>query len=694
MLRSQKSFIYLVILLVSVSAQSCLKDDYNALKPSIDYTGFEFKTVKEYDVKIETLNRDNLPIKHVYIELFTSNPLDENGLISTKAESYRIFKGITNNNGVLEFKINPPQDVDSIYALTFYIGLPVLKTAGLTSSKVEIIIEENSLAKESEKSTKGMSLPIPRFVNGYYVLGDWNNYGIPNYLESANDLFDNTFLADVNASLPERVQLPVSHPQYLENNNDGNLSLIEECEIWVTFVAEGAGWYNSLGYYTYPTNNPPSSLADITNKIIIFPNVTADNNTLVSGNKVQLYYLDKESNTYSSTFPEGITVGWFLVAQGWSSSSKNVGSGYRTHYSNVNLNVETNPGLKKHNVILYDDVRDILLLGFEDMPRDQTGCDHDFNDAVFYATANPITAIDLDIYQPIDRPTDTDGDGVTDVFDEYPDDAGKAFNNYYPSKGEFGTLIFEDLWPNRGDYDFNDLVLEYNYNQITNAQNMIVSISSRISVTAIGASYHNAFGIELNTLPENILSVIGQRNTKGYLNIAPNGTERNQAKATIIFFDDAYNVLPYPGTGLCVNTYIDAPYVVPDTFTVNISFANPLFFSDIGTPPYNPFIIINQNRGKEVHLPNNPPTSLADKSLFGTGNDKSKIHSGIYYVSDYYLPWAINIPTSFDYPFEKIDITKAYVMFNKWAGSKGANYVDWYQEKPGYRDSNKIYHRK
>jgi len=668
-----------------------LKDDFNSIKPVTDYAGFEFETVKEYDVSISTLDRNNLPIKNVYIEIFTSNPLNKDGLLANESEKSKIFKGVTGNNGIMEFKINPPSDLDSIYALIFYVGLPVLKAAALSSSNVKIIISENTTLKSGLKSLKGFASPIPTLVNGYYVIGNWNSYGVPDYLETINDLFDNTFLADVNASMPERVQLPVSHPQYLENNNDGNLNLIDDCEIWVTFVAEGAGWYNSLGYYSYPSNNPPNSPADITDKIIIFPNVTADNNTLFSGNKVKLYYLDKATNSYSFTFPKGTTVGWFMVAQGWSSGSKTVGSGYRTHYSNINLNTETNSSLKKHNVLLYDDIRDLLLLGFEDMPRDQSGCDHDFNDAIFYTTANPITAIDLKIYQPIDSPKDSDSDGVTDVFDEYPNDPTKAFNNYYPGKDVFGSLVFEDLWPSKGDYDFNDLVADYNFNQITNAQNKVVNIDSKIVVKAIGASYHNAFGVELNTLPGNVLSVTGQRNTKGYFNIASNGTETAQSKATILYFDDAYNALPYPGTGVCVNTYIDAPYVLPDTMQVNISFINPVAFNDIGTPPYNPFMIINHVRGKEVHLPNKAPTSLANKSLLGTGDDKSNINTGNYYISDKYLPWALNIPVSFDYPTEKSDITKAYLMFNNWAESKGSNYADWYLNKDGYRDNSKIY---
>jgi len=124
---------------------------------------------------------------------------------------------------------------------------------------------------------------------------------------------------------------------------------------------------------------------------------------------------------------------------------------------------------------------------------------------------------------------------------------------------------------------------------------------------------------------------------------------------------------------------------------VNINFVAPVAFATIGTPPYNPFMIIDRKRGYEVHLPNQLPTSLADLTLLGTGQDDSNIALSKYYVSDTYLPWAINLPISFNYPCEKEDITKAHLVFNSWANSRGYSYMDWYQNRNGYRNSSKIY---
>jgi hypothetical protein len=53
--------------------------------------------------------------------------------------------------------------------------------------------------------------------------------------------------------------------------------------------------------------------------------------------------------------------------------------------------------------------------------------------------------------------TDTDGDGVLDQYDDYPNDATKATKLRFPSSG-VNTIGFEGTFPSAGDADLNDLV--------------------------------------------------------------------------------------------------------------------------------------------------------------------------------------------------------------------------------------------
>lgn len=290
--------------------------------------------------------------------------------------------------------------------------------------------------------------------------------------------------------------------------------------------------------------------------------------------------------------------------------------------------------------------------------------------------------------------SDSDGDGVDDDNDAYPQDALRAINNYFPA-GNFGSLAFEDLWPAPGDYDFNDLVINYQFQTVTNASNYIVEIFGVFTVEAIGAHYKNGFGFQLpnDYIPVSDLTVLGYNlQETGLINLLANGTEANQSKTTIIVFDNAFNILPNTGGELGANTDPNGTYVIPDTVTVTMNFANNTYTeNDINISNFNPFIYIDLVRNKEIHLINHAPTSLADTMYFNTLHDDSNTSQGRYYTTESNLPWCINIYESFDYPVEKVGIIQAHLKFGNWAESSGSNYPDWYQNNSGYRDNSNLY---
>jgi LruC domain-containing protein len=692
---SRKSIIVLFSI-VSVLLHSCVSD--NSTSSDIKFDNFDFKTTKQIKVSVSTLNSEDKAIGGVSVEIYTQNPLTPEGLLKENSSDFLAFKGISSTAGTLDCEIAPQTFVDSLSILVNHIGLPSLKQVKISSNSLNVVVGGSSFTAKSKnngasKISSTTNLPDPVKISNYYVLGSWDNQGKPNYLWNPDDKLTNDFLADINASLPESKKLTESHPEYLTSNDGGNIELIKDAEVWITFVHEGAGYRNTLGYYTHKNDQALASRNDIKDQTIVFPNASfsGSGGLLKSGNKVQLLYFDPKTNKYTKVFPAGTTVAWFLISDGFNgASTSSIGSGVGTYYSESRFNPETSASKKKHNVILKDAKRELFLIGFEDLHRERNS-DEDFNDAVFYSTVTPFTAVKTDDMKPIDTPTDTDGDGVRDVLDEYPTDKNKAFNNYYPSKNSTGTLAFEDLWPSKGDYDFNDLVVDYNFNQITNADNKIVEVNAALTVRAIGASLVNAFSLQFNTAPSNVKAVTGQILNNGVFVMNSNGTEQKQSKAVVPIFDNPYKLLN-ANAGI-TNTYIGGAYSAPKTMNLKIEFVTPIALSGFGTAPYNPFIVASGIRGKEIHLPANAPTDLADKSKFGTGDDDSNLVAQKYYMSDNNLPWAINIPTQFAYPAEKQDITKAFLLFNKWAERKGSTNADWYMDKPGYRDTSKLFKR-
>jgi LruC domain-containing protein len=275
----------------------------------------------------------------------------------------------------------------------------------------------------------------------------------------------------------------------------------------------------------------------------------------------------------------------------------------------------------------------------------------------------------------VPKAIDTDGDGVPDAKDDYPTDPNKAYNNYSsPINGS--TIVFEDLWPDKGDYDMNDLVMKYKYNVITNAQNNVTQVIGNFTLLAAGTGYKDAFAIEFPIANGAVSGLTG-----GVL-------EAGQNKAVIVLFTDKDKEI----NGW--NTLRGVSIVAPKNYTISFDVINGPSLSLFGTD-YNPFIFnyIGSSR-KEVHLPGKTPTTLSDLSYFGTLDDASSVSAGKYYVTKTGLPFAIIIPSDvFEYPFEYADISTAYLHFADWAESGGTKYADWYSNtSPAYRNTNNIFH--
>jgi len=300
--------------------------------------------------------------------------------------------------------------------------------------------------------------------------------------------------------------------------------------------------------------------------------------------------------------------------------------------------------------------------------------------------------VDMGPYEYFFAPVDTDGDGVADTNDDYPTDPLRAFDNFFPASG-FATLAYEDLWPSKGDYDFNDLVVDYRFKTVTNASNNVVEIFATFTIKAFGAGFRNGFGFQFPNSNVNTsnLTVSGYDLQEGYISLAANGLEQGQTKPTIIVYDNSFNIMQHPGYGTGVNTEQWAPYVTPGTLDIYLAFTGTYTMAQVDIENFNPFIIINKNRDDEVHLPDYLPTDLANTWQFGYADDDSDAGINRYYKTETNLPWAINIPESFDYPRERLVITSAHLKFAEWAESNGVLFPDWYKDLPSYRNSANIY---
>lgn len=625
---------------------------------------FDYKTTTDIRFAIKALDNADKPINGITIAVYSF------------PDQQLLFKSITPKTGLLQVNRKLPTYIQKVLINTEFIGLPQAFIVDVVNNNVELTFGGKNPVVTAGMISNALLLPNLNSVQNINTtnqlspkittMGFWNANGAPNYLEKERDLISSEFLSMIDANLSENMSVTKSNPKYLSLTNVNTLNITEDADVWITFVHESTSMKNSLGFYTFDLKNPPSKITDINSLNIVFPNISyvGSGGGLISGDKVKL-----------GRFKAGTGIGFALLVNSFTSKSTFESNNY-IYYSHDVLNVEA----KRHIIMLNDLKTNRIIFSFEDTNRQNGSYDQDFNDAIFFASSDPVRAINKDrIPAIIEIKNDFDGDGISDVRDEYPNDASRAMNNFTPSKNTYNSLVYEDLWPFRGDYDMNDLVVNYQFQEVTNANNQIVELKAKIYVKSCLASIINGWGFQLPIPSSSIAGVTGQSLFHNVIVNAANGTETGQKYATVIAFDNAFKQIKGNKA---------------DTLNLTIRFTSPINKSDLGTAPFNPFMFQKDARGYEIHLPNFAPTQKANLNILGTSDDNSSSAKGIYYINKTGLPWALDLNENFNFPKESQKIINGYLHFQTWVESGGSKYPDWYLDKPGYRNSSLLSNEK
>jgi hypothetical protein len=181
-----------------------------------------------------------------------------------------------------------------------------------------------------------------------------------------------TLMTAISLSLPETQDARKNQPQLFVPGVKLSVITSEETPVYVVFVDEGAGWRNTLGYYAYPANDPPSTVEEL-QKFVVFPNISLSNGGggLHKGDMVQLG---------NAPFPANTVIGFYLVAQGWANGQ--MVNGAYTHYTDLKFNLNS---IQQHVLFVENGCQD-LVVAFEDI-RIPSG-DKDFNDIIIVIKDN------------------------------------------------------------------------------------------------------------------------------------------------------------------------------------------------------------------------------------------------------------------------------------------------------------------
>lgn len=618
------------ILLFLCSIAGCTKKDlYNPdtdpdpgkqpLPDPSEYFDFNMRTDVNLSVDY------GVPGFKALIEVYDENPLASEDNQRQKKEGVEaLFKIYTDENGKFEGKMNIPTAVKSVYLYTNTWGLP-----GCVKLDVE-----NGTVRYTPTSPKGRAaqqMPYPFSGEIPYTLNAGAQlYSICKWLAAGHTQVTQGYITPTTMVKEEKMNdfatrmqnFFVPNGQYQDNSiyckgpDITNVHLIKDAQINLVFVNKDASYYNTFGYYYYKSEtekgiNPPTQ-----NKYVIFPYV--ENGLLTCGDKVQLKFFGEDGkNPASDTFPGGYTIGWFIYSNGFNVLD------YETFGQiNVSRPLITTNDQRSAYVTLADEKSGKLIIGVED------GANMSFCDMLFYTEATPEDAI-RDDNKPIIPDNDKPAEPTPDA-----------------TESKKGTLAFEDIWPTGGDYDMNDVVIEYERKVSFNTNNKVTKIEDIFRPVHNGATYTNAFAYQID------------QKQFGTVSNLPAGTTIEKETSSIIVFTNS-------------------KAEVGKTYTITREFdGKSLSKEDIAE--YNPYIIVNyvqdDKARKEVHLPKQKATSLADQSLIGDKDD------AYYLKRDGKYPFAIDIPIwGFKVVTESKHIDAEYNGFAKWAESDGQTHKDWYK---------------
>ncbi|MFI3197969.1 MAG: LruC domain-containing protein [Methylococcaceae bacterium] len=499
--------------------------------------------------------------------------------------------------------------------------------------------------------------------------------GTPKTLVDLSTELPPTLVADVLKRLPERLNIKNNDPKLLTDNLGANIQLLDDAEISVAYVTSQAGYENSLGFFAFNPASMPKAVSALNTKIL-FPRLPSWSSSLLKfGQAVKL-----------GKFKGGMGVGFTLVSNGWSWSGYQVNPNQpgNTIFQTIK---ELNPepaGLNAHTVLLSKPEDGIVVLGFEDINRNDPACDHDFNDAIIAIKVTPFSAINRSQMSPLSKIVkDTDADTVQDNLDAFPLDPTRAARRFYPSANGYGHLAFEDNWPKKGDFDMNDLAVDYRAIETLNAQNQITDLKLIYNIVGRGAQNDNAFAIHLPGVQRSAINQTTSLLTVASQPSVPLLPESGQSEAVFIMTSSANSLTPTGMGWPCgfFNTVSTCPRLAAVPLVAEIHFNQPLTRGQMASAPYNPFIYPNRyaGRGMEVHLVDHPPTAKADPKYFGTYDDATNPSQGKYYRTTDKQFWALDIPETWLYPAEWNNISNVYLTFPSWsAGISNLTTTNWF----------------
>ena len=638
-------------MVIVVGISSCVDSDKDLYQeaPGAEINTSNFSTIQKVQVEIDYSNSES----RVPFSIYDGNPLIEGENTTILKENVQALDGAwTDEQGKFTATVELPAYVSNVYIVS---TSPFARQA-IPGKIVNGVLKVSDT--DEQLTTRASYRESTRFDRNRFNNLGWNTNlgsfddrsGVIDYAYKGNDpklTLSKSEMNELRTTVSKVLNTLGSCPE--EYRTQADLYVEEdETAVVLTALRGWTCWNSSLGYYYYRYDQAPASLKDV-KVYAVFPNtqMTWNNGSLQAspqgikeGTAVQLKYFDDPEYPKGKNFPKGYYIGFILA---WNTyftgfNSYTLTEGFYAS-STKGFSTKVNSGIDVRTA-MFKDKNSNIAIAFEDFMDDQN-----FTDVVFSLKANP----EITNVPPVDEDLNT-------------------------TIEKTGVYAFEDEWPKAGDYDMNDVLVQYTYQKVFNIFNEILSESFTFKTLYNKSTvFTNGLGFILSNEgnAQSIEYFIRKENEKDFT-VASGADKFTRESNAIILTDN-------------VKTNPNAEYKV--TFKYGDKNSNKKQETSIDAFIYRPS---KEGNRLEVHCPMKKPTSKVDTSLFGQYEDCSKPNEGIYYVSNQenIYPFAFYLSNAnandiaelknFD-KNEKKSISEIYPKFIDWA-KYGTN-TDWYKKK-------------
>ena len=641
-------------MVIVVGISSCVDSDKDLYQeaPGAEINTSNFSTIQKVQVEIDYSNSES----RVPFSIYDGNPLIEGENTTILKENVQALDGAwTDEQGKFTATVELPAYVSNVYIVS---TSPFARQA-IPGKIVNGVLKVSDT--DEQLTTRASYRESTRFDRNRFNNLGWNTNlgsfddrsGVIDYAYKGNDpklTLSKSEMNELRTTVSKVLNTLGSCPE--EYRTQADLYVEEdETAVVLTALRGWTCWNSSLGYYYYRYDQAPASLKDV-KVYAVFPNtqmiwnngsLQASPQGIKEGTAVQLKYFDDPEYPKGKNFPKGYYIGFILACNAWNTyftgfNSYTLTEGFYAS-STKGFSTKVNSGIDVRTA-MFKDKNSNIAIAFEDFMDDQN-----FTDVVFSLKANP----EITNVPPVDEDLNT-------------------------TIEKTGVYAFEDEWPKAGDYDMNDVLVQYTYQKVFNIFNEILSESFTFKTLYNKSTvFTNGLGFILSNEgnAQSIEYFIRKENEKDFT-VASGADKFTRESNAIILTDN-------------VKTNPNAEYKV--TFKYGDKNSNKKQETSIDAFIYRPS---KEGNRLEVHCPMKKPTSKVDTSLFGQYEDCSKPNEGIYYVSNQenIYPFAFYLSNAnandiaelknFD-KNEKKSISEIYPKFIDWA-KYGTN-ADRYKKK-------------